>query len=73
MNEAPKGYLLREPKEMGVGDVFLREMLMNGDECLLQIVLREIGMWFDKNDVRVGGVGGDNGIDQLLLRREVAR
>ena len=58
---------------MGIGDVLLREMLMNGDECLLQIVLREIGMRLDENDVRMGGVGGDNGIDQLLLRRKVAR
>ena len=51
----------------------LREVLMNGDECLLQIVLCEIRMRFDENDVRMGGIGGDNGIDQLLLRRKVAR
>ena len=73
MEEPPKCYLLRESKEMGIGDVLLREVLMNGDKCLLQIVLCEIRMRFDENDVRMGGIGGDNGIDQLLLRRKVAR
>ena len=73
VEEPPKCYLLCESKEMRIGDVFLREMLMNGNESLLQIVLREIGMRFDENDVRMGGIGGNNGIDQLLLRCKVAR
>lgn len=67
-----KRYLLRESKEMSVGDVLLREMLMNGEKCLLQIILREEGMRVDENDIRMRGIGGENGIDQFFLRCKVA-
>lgn len=72
MGKQQKRYLLRESKEMRVGNVLLREMLMNGDERLLQIILREMGMWADENDIGMRGVGGHDGVDQFLLRCKVA-